>query len=72
MFSMFNNALANIPVIQSIIFADDAVFYVEDETLEGTVLKLAFSVTKLSSVLINNKLSAHQTQTKLMFTRLDH
>ena len=65
MFSTFINDITELGV-NSILFADDAVFFVESNTLHDAVIQMQSFIGRLSVWLNDNRLTAHEDKTKLM------
>lgn len=65
-FNIFINDMSSIPGICSKLFADDAVFYVEDDSFDRACESMSTFTQSLSGWLNRNKILAHQDKTKLM------
>jgi hypothetical protein len=66
LFNIFINDITSIPNSNSILFADDAVFYVHGATFEEALGKMNTIIANLTIWLKNNKLLPHENKTKLM------
>ena len=66
LFNVFINDIVMVGEARKILFADDAVFYVTEETLDLCAEKMKRLIEELSEWLINNKLVANVNKTKLM------
>ena len=65
-FNIFINDICSIGSAKKILFADDAVFYITASSLESCIYELNQLLNKLSEWLLNNKLVANASKTKLM------
>ena len=66
LFNIFINDIVKVGNAKKILFADDAVFYVTDSSLELCIIKIQTLITQLIEWLKNNKLVANVNKTKLM------
>ena len=66
LFNLFINDIVNIGSCEKVLFADDAVFYVTDESLPVCVDKLRLVISELTEWLQNNKLIPNLEKTKIM------
>ena len=66
LFNIFINDIANICPGNKVLFADDAVLFVEDVSFDGCVNKMRQLLCNLSNWLKNNKLLPNTNKTKLM------
>ena len=65
-FNIFINDICKISSAKKILFADDAVFYITDSSFQSCIYKLNQLINQLSEWLLNNKLIANVSKTKLM------
>lgn len=66
LFNIFINDILNYNDAKGILFADDAVFYFEDNCFDNAILKLNSFLMYLSAWLKNSRLLANEAKTKLM------
>jgi hypothetical protein len=66
LFNIYINDLASVCNAKSILFADDAVLYVERDEFDDAVSEARRMITALSLWLAGSKLTAHEDKTKLM------
>ena len=66
LFNIFIDDIVNIKVAKKVLFADDAVFYINEKSLELCIHKVNMLINELSTWLRNNKLIPNVTKTKLM------
>ena len=66
LFNIFINDLVNLGSCKKVLYADDTVMYVSDDTLHGCIHKVDIVLGLLSEWLLNNKLHANESKTKLM------
>ena len=66
LFNLFINDIVSVGDAKKILFADDAVFYITEDSLEQCVIKMRFLITDLSEWLKKNKLIPNVDKTKLM------
>ena len=66
LFNLFINDIVNVGDAKKILFADDAVFYITEDSLEQCVIKMRFLIAELSDWLKRNKLIPNVDKTKLM------
>ena len=65
-FNIFINDICSISTAKKILFANDAVFYITDSSLQSCIYKLNQLFNQLSKWLLNNKLIANGSKSKLM------
>ena len=66
LFNIFIDDIVNINIAKKVLFADDAVFYINEKSLELCIRKVNMLIEELSSWLRNNKLIPNVAKTKLM------
>ena len=66
LFNIFIRDITDINIAKKVVFADDTVFYVTENTLEACVHKVNILLTNLATWLENNKLIPNTDKTKLM------
>ena len=66
LFNLYINDIVNVGDAKKILFADDAVFYVTERSLEMCIVKIKQLIKELTEWLKNNKLVANVKKTKLM------
>ena len=66
LFNIFINDLVEMGPCKKVLYADDTVLYVSDATLRGCVDRVNAVLNLLSEWLMNNKLHANESKTKLM------
>ena len=66
MFSIFINDIVRIETANKVLFANDAIFYVTEETLDLCIEKMKLVIAELSKWLDNNKLVPNVSKTKVM------
>ena len=66
LFNIFIKDITDISTDKKVIFADDTVFYVTENTLEACVLRVNILLAEVSMWLENNKLIPNTEKTKLM------
>lgn len=66
LFNIYINDIVKVGDAKKILFADDAVFYITERTLEMCIVKIKQLINDLSEWLKNNKLVANVNKTKLM------
>ena len=66
LFNIFIDDIVNIKVAKKVLFADDAVFYINEKSLELCIHKVNMLICEFSTWLRNNKLIPNVTKTKLM------
>ena len=66
LFNIFIDDIVNIKTAKKVLFADDAVFYINEKSLELCINKVNLLIEELSAWLRNNKLIPNVEKTKLM------
>ena len=66
LFNLFINDIANIPGAKTILFADDTVFYIEDNCFNSLIIKVNEFILRLEKWLESNRIVANISKTKLM------
>ena len=66
LFNIYINDIVNVGDAKKILFADDAVFYVTEGSLDMCIIKIKQLIKELTVWLDNNKLVANVKKTKLM------
>ena len=66
LFNAFINDICNIPGARSILYADDAVFYISCKSINGCVESMNKFIARLNSWLRNNMLTPNINRTKVM------
>ena len=66
LFNIFINYIVGIETASKVLFADDAIFYVTEKTLDLCVEKMKLVIAELSEWLDNNKLTPNVSKTKVM------
>jgi hypothetical protein len=66
LFNIYINDIASISHVETILFADDAVFYIERQKFDDAVESMRNFLISLSQWLAGSRLTAHENKTKLM------
>ena len=66
LFNLYINDITKLPIAKSLLFADDAVFYITDDDWDECIKKLNEFLGYLSGWLMNNKLTPNTGKTYLM------